>query len=316
MSNHKELNYSDVYLLPQYSEVASRNDVDVSVALGTRRFILPVIPANMRPVIDCGLCEILAKKGYLYSMHRFGTDLVQFAESMLEKGAYVSVSVGVNEKSMEAIDNASKRGLSIDYITIDVAHGHSLKVKQMIKYVKHKFNNAFLIAGNVCTRWAVKDLQEWGADCIKVGIACGHVCTTRQMTGFSRPQFSAVMDCATGSKVPIIADGGIQYNGDIAKALVAGATMVMVGNVLAGFEESPGEKIIHEDGRITKEYYGSSSEFNTKGKEYIEGRRIEIPYRGSIWNKLNEIEQSLRSSISYAGGNDLEALREVAWVTS
>jgi len=278
---------------------------------------MPIIPANMKTVIDFEMAVYFAKHNLFYIMHRFW-DTLEFCERMGDEKKIISISVGVNEDSQKLVKELTKRRSQVSphYITIDIAHGHCLKMKNMIKFIKKEIPNAFVIAGNVCTRQGTDDLTKWGANAIKVGIASGSVCITKLQTGFSRPQFSAVLECAKNAKVPIISDGGIEHNGDIAKALVAGANFVMVGRSLAGFEESPGRKVIHEDGRITKEYYGSASEHNKGMKEYVEGRRIEIPYRGSIADKLKEIRQSLASSVSYAGGHDLTAFREVEWVTT
>lgn len=145
------------------------------------------------------------------------------------------------------------------------------------------------------------------------------VCTTKLNTGFSRPQFSAVLDCATNANVPIIADGGIEHNGDIAKALVAGATMVMAGGIFAGHIESPGEilTLCDEHGNEyarKKVYYGSASEHNKGHKRNIEGRKILIDLKGPVKNKYDEITQDLQSSISYAGGHCLRDLLRTKWV--
>jgi len=186
----------------------------------------------------------------------------------------------------------------------------------MLEHMKKHLPASFVIAGNVCTTEGAQALAEWGANAVKVGVGPGSVCHTKLKTGFSRPQFTAVMECSSAVAIPVIADGGVVENGDVAKALVAGARMVMVGRLLAGFEESPGRKIIHEDGRITKEYFGSASENNKGVKEYVEGCRVEIPYRGSIADKLLDMEHSLRSGVSYAGGTDLNAFAGVKWVIS
>jgi len=310
-----ELHFSNVLLLPKYSEVNSRSEVSTVRYLGKRAFNMPIIPANMKTVIDFDMAVYFARHNLFYIMHRFG-DTLEFCERMASEEKYISISVGVNEDSQQLIRELKKSSSQVEphYITIDIAHGHCLKMKNMIRFIKGLIPNVFLIAGNVCTREATDDLTKWGADAIKIGVGSGSVCVTKLQTGFSRPQFSAVLECAKNAKVPIISDGGIEQNGDIAKALVAGAHFVMVGRALAGFEESPGRKVIHDDGRITKEYYGSASEHNKGMKEYVEGCRIEIPYRGSIADKLKEIKQSLASSISYAGGHDLTAFKDVQWI--
>ena len=312
MGEVKELHYHDVLLLPRMAAVNSRDDTDISVKLGKERFILPVVPANMKTVINEELALWLSEHGYFYIHHRFGIDPVAFTKLMKSCNQIASISLGVNEESMKMVHKLAENDKP-DYITVDIAHGHCNKMASMVRHIKKYLPDSFLIAGNVCTREGTRFLVDLGVDAVKVGIGPGKVCTTKLMTGFSRPQFSAVLECAKEFKT-IIADGGIEHNGDVAKALVAGATMVMAGSLLAGFDESPGKKIIHDDGRLTKEYFGSASEANKGAKEFIEGRRIEIPYRGSIHDKLQEIKQSLRSSVSYAGGHDLSCFKDVDWI--
>jgi GMP reductase len=281
------------------------------MTLGKRSFKLPIVPANMKSIIDQNLAKWLADNNYFYIMHRFNVDLVDFCKTF---NNFISISVGVNEDSYRSLNDLKSLNISPDFITIDIAHGHSIKMKQMLAFLKDNFSNSFTIAGNVCTQQGVNDLESWGADCVKVGIGPGYVCTTKLQTGFSRPQFSAVLSCAGIADTPIIADGGIEHPGDIAKALVAGASFVMIGHLLAGFEESPGTKVFHSDGRVTKSYFGSASASNKNSKSYIEGRSTEIAYAGSIKDRLIEIEQALKSSISYAGGSDLSAFRSIEWI--
>ena len=300
----REYHYDDILLLPNYSSCYTRDSIDLTTDFGsTNSYKSPIIPANMKTVINASLAIELASKGYFYIMHRFnGFDPFAFVQDMHERNLYASISIGVNDESKELIQELALAKLSPKYITIDIAHGDSRHMAEMLSLVKKKLPLSFVIAGNVCTTTGTRFLIDNGADAIKIGIGPGHVCTTKLMTGFSRPQFTAVLECCKAAGgVPVIADGGISHNGDVAKAMVAGATMVMCGHMLAGFDESPGEKIIHQDGRITKQYFGSASEHNKERKKNIEGRKIEIPYRGSIWDKYREMEESLRSSCSYAG---------------
>jgi GMP reductase len=311
---HKELHYSDVLLLPNMAEVNSRSDVFIEQTLGNIHWDLPVVPANMKTIIDFNLAKWLVDHNHFYIMHRFGIDTLQFAKDIYDAVKIVSISIGVNDDSKEVITKLSEQKIPIDYVTIDIAHGHSPKMRDMLHFIKIALPKVFVIAGNVCTVEGTEDLCMWGADAVKVGVASGKVCITKLQTGFSRPQFTAVLECASVSKVPIIADGGISETGDIAKALVAGASWVMTGNLLAGYTENPSKLVTNPDGFLVKEYYGSASEHNKGVKEYVEGCRVEIPYRGAIEGKYKEIEQGLRSSISYAGGHDLSAFNHVKWV--
>lgn len=313
----RELNYSDVMLEPGFSRCNSRSDIDLSTTLGDLKFRSPIVPANMKTIIDEHLALDLAHRGYFYVMHRFGIDNFKFVKKCYDLGLYSSISVGVNGIDHELITKLSTQNLQPKYITIDIAHGYSEHMVKMIQYIKDRLQDTFLIAGNVCTSHAVDFLHSKGADAVKVGVGPGHACTTRLMTGFFRPQFSAVWDSSRNRSCPIIADGGIEHNGDIAKAMVAGAHMVMCGHLLAAHDESPGDKIhTHDAGGINtmvKEYYGSSSEHNSGMKKHIEGRRLYIQCRGSIWNTYDVIEESLRSSCSYAGAERPADLRGNAW---
>jgi GMP reductase len=228
---------------------------------------------------------------------------------------YTSISVGVKDEEFEFINELSLNNLEPDYITIDIAHGHSNCVIDMIKHIKKLLPNTFVIAGNVGTPEAVRELEHAGADATKVGIGPGKVCITKIKTGFGTGgwQLAALRWCAKAATKPIIADGGIRTHGDIAKSIRFGASMIMIGSLFAGHEESPGE-IIKKDGKLYKEYFGSASEYQKGEKKNVEGKKMYIEYRGKLKDTLMEMEQDLQSSISYAGGNKLEAIRSVDYV--
>jgi GMP reductase len=307
--------YDKVLLLPRKCRVESRSECDPSMELGGRKFKLPVVPANMKTVVDEKICLWLAQNGYFYVMHRFDLDNVAFVRRMKEAGAFASISVGVKPADYEVVDRLAAAGLAPEYVTIDIAHGHADTVKNMIVYLKKKLPASFVIAGNVGTPEAVIDLENWGADATKVGIGPGKVCITRMKTGFGTGgwQLSALKWCARVASKPIIADGGIRENGDIAKSIRFGATMVMVGSMLAGHEESPGATV-EVDGRLYKEYYGSASDFNKGEYKHVEGKRILEPVKGKLADTLREMQEDLQSSISYAGGTKLADVRKVNYV--
>jgi GMP reductase len=235
---------------------------------------------------------------------------------MKARGLYASISLGVKKPDYDTVDQLLALGLVPDYITIDIAHGHADSVKNMIGYLKEKMPAVFIIAGNVATPEAVIDLENWGADATKVGIGPGKVCITKLKTGFGTGgwQLSAVKWCARVATKPIIADGGIHEHGDIAKSIRFGATMVMIGSMLAGHEESPG-KSVEVDGKLYKEYYGSASDFNKGEYKHVEGKRILEPVKGKLADTLIEMEQDVQSSISYSGGKRLMDIRKVNYVT-
>ena len=307
--------YDNVLLLPRKCRVESRSECDTSVTLGKHTFRLPVVPANMKTVVDPQICAWLARNGYFYVMHRFDLDNLQFVRDMAAQGLYASISVGVKKADHEAISRMRSEGLSPDFITIDIAHGHADSVHAMISHIKENLPGAFVIAGNVGTPEAVIDLENWGADATKVGIGPGKVCITKLKTGFGTGgwQLSALKWCARVATKPIIADGGIREHGDIAKSVRFGASMVMIGSMLAGHEESPGATV-EVDGKLYKEYYGSASDFNKGEYKHVEGKRILEPVKGKLADTLVEMEQDLQSSISYAGGTRLLDVRRVNYV--
>ena len=307
--------YDNILLLPRKCRVESRSECDASVERGGRTCRRPVVPANMKTVLDEKICKFLAQHGYFYVMHRFDIDNVAFTKAMQSQGLYASISLGVKPADYATVDRFVADDICPEYITIDIAHGHADSVKNMIQYLKAKIPDAFVIAGNVATPEAVSDLEAWGADATKVGVGPGKVCITKLKTGFGTGgwQLSALKWCARVATKPIIADGGIRSHGDIAKSIRFGATMVMIGSLFAGHEESPG-KTVEVDGELFKEYYGSASDFNKGEYKHVEGKRILEPIKGPLKNTLIEMEQDVQSSISYAGGTKLMDIRKVNYV--
>jgi len=307
--------YDNILLLPRKCRVASRSECDTSLEFGGRHFALPVVPANMKTVIDESIAEALARGGHFYVMHRFDLDNVAFAQRMRNAGLFVSISSGVKDSDFAMIDRLVADGVGADYITIDIAHGHADSVRRAIEHIKTRLPNAFVIAGNVGTPEGVIDLENWGADATKVGIGPGKVCITRLKTGFGTGgwQLSALKWCARVATKPIVADGGIRHHGDIAKSVRFGAAMVMIGSLFAGHEESPGQTV-EVDGKLYKEYYGSASDFNKGEYKHVEGMRILEPIKGALADTLREMREDLQSSISYAGGRVLADLRKVNYV--
>ena len=307
--------YDHVLLLPRKCRVESRSECDASVEFGGRRFKLPVVPSNMKTVVDEQVCAGLAANGYVYVMHRFDLDNVAFVREMKAKGLFASISVGVKPPDYATIDTLAAESLVPEYITIDIAHGHADTVRDMIRHIKAKLPDAFVIAGNVATPEAVIDLENWGADATKVGVGPGKVCITKLKTGFGTGgwQLSALKWCARVATKPIVADGGIRSHGDIAKSIRFGATMIMIGSLFAGHEESPG-RTVEVDGELFKEYYGSASDFNKGEYRHVEGKRILEPIKGKLEGTLTEMEQDVQSSISYAGGKKLLDIRKVNYV--
>ncbi|MCD3328146.1 IMP dehydrogenase, partial [Clostridium botulinum D/C] len=233
-------------------------------------------------------------------------------------------AVGVTADMMDRVDALVKA--KVDVITIDTAHGHSKGVLVAVKEVKSKYPELQVIAGNVATPEATKDLIEAGADCIKVGIGPGSICTTRVVAGVGVPQLTAVMDCVEEANkygVPVIADGGIKYSGDMVKALAAGATTVMMGSMFAGCEEAPGEVEIYQ-GRSYKVYRGMGSlaamacgskdrYFQEDNKKLVpEGVEGRVPFKGSVIDTIYQLMGGLRSGMGYLGSATLNDLYQNA----
>lgn len=308
--------YEDIQLVPNKCIINSRKEADTSVKLGKFTFKLPVVPANMQTIIDDKIAEMLAKEGYFYIMHRFEAEnRLSFIKKMHEQGLIASISVGVKPEEHEFIREISAQAIIPEYITIDIAHGHADSVIKTIQLIKRLMPQVFVIAGNVGTPEAVRELENAGADATKVGIGPGKVCITKVKTGFGTGgwQLAAVRWCAKAASKPIIADGGIRTHGDIAKSIRMGATMVMIGSLFAAHEESPG-KTVEKDGQLYKEYFGSASEYQKGEHKNVEGKKILLPHKGALKDTLQEMQEDLQSSISYAGGRDLSALTKVDYV--
>ena len=246
---------------------------------------------------------------------------VQDAKNRLLVGGAVGVTGDFLERAQELVNSGA------DIITIDTAHGHHIHIKEALSRIKNKLN-IDILAGNVATASAAKYLIDNGADAIKVGIGPGSICTTRVVAGIGVPQLTAIMDCAEQASklgIPIIADGGIKYSGDIVKALAGGASAVMIGSLFAGTDESPGESIIY-NGRRFKTYRGMGSigamkkgskdryfqESNDENKLVAEGIEGMVPYKGPLKDFLFQLVGGLRSGMGYCGAADLKALQHNA----
>lgn len=308
--------YDDIQLLPNKCVIKSRSEADTTVKFGPKTFKIPVVPANMESVIDEELAVWLAQNDYYYVMHRFQPeDRAGFIQRMHERGLFASISVGIKDSEYDFINSLKDEQLVPEYITIDVAHGHSDYVIKMIQHIKQQLPTSFVTAGNVATPEAVRELENAGADATKVGVGPGKACITKLKTGFGTGgwQLAALRLCSKAASKPIIADGGIRHNGDIAKSVRFGATMVMIGSLLAGHQESPGH-LIKIDGKQYKQYWGSASEVQKGAYRNVEGKQMLVPFRGSIKDTLVEMQEDLQSAISYAGGRDLNSITKVDYV--
>lgn len=306
----KGYNYNNIFLIPEETIVSSRKECDTSVILGERKFTVPVYASNMKSVVNLNTCLFFAKNDYFYTMHRFHITSLEVVDFCISNDIFSSISVGVNSDSYEDLEKLKKANKYPEYITIDIANAFCQKARNMIEYLLSNFKKSFIIVGNVATPQAVYNLNNYKVGAIKVGIAGGSVCITKNKTGFHVPMVTCLINCCQASKIPIIADGGIVEHGDIAKAIACGAKMVMAGSLFAGYAESAGD-LVDINGHLYKEYYGSASEFNKGEYKNVEGKKKLIDYKGSMSGLIVELKEDLQSSISYAGGKDLSALQNV-----
>ena len=312
MKNKISYTYDDVQLVPKYSEINSRQHVDISSYLTKdKKLKLPFIASPMDTVCETMMAVTLAEMGGIGCIHRFMSIEDQAAMiSVLKQTnkSYLSMAaIGANGDYFERACELSAAG--VDLILIDVAHGHHKNVKDALSALKSRLNTQ-IIAGNIATSQAALDLITWGADCLRVGIGGGSLCTTRIQTGFGIPNITTIMNVAEALQsnnfnIPIIADGGIRSSGDAAKAIAAGADTVMLGSMLAGTFESPGD--IMSNGH--KLYRGSAS-LQTKvahgqKERNVEGESTMIKYKGTVEKVIDRLTDGLRSSLSYAGAKDI-----------
>ena len=244
------LSYDDVLVVPKYSDIKSRTKVDVSATMDKyTKLDVPLIAAPMDTVCGVDMAKALYLNGAIGILHRYNSieEQVAMFGDVREANAECGVAIGATGDFMERAEALFTIGC--EFFCIDTAHGHHLHVKKAITDLKAIFhNNVHIMAGNVVTARACEDLQEWGADSVRVGIGGGSCCTTRIVTGHGMPNFTAVQECAAADTgLTIVADGGIRSSGDAVKALAAGADVVMAGSLLAGTDEAPGK--LKRDGK-------------------------------------------------------------------
>ncbi|WKZ25908.1 MAG: IMP dehydrogenase [bacterium] len=319
------LSYDDVLLVPQYSSINSRNEVSLKTKISNKVTLeIPLITANMSDVTDVKMATAIAKLGGLGVIPRFLPIEMQANEvfEVKKTSQIVGAAVGARNGIVERAESLVKAG--VDILFIDVAHGHMQKNIDATKKLKQLFGNSVdIVSGNTATFEATDDLFKAGADCVKVGVGPGSICTTRIETGSGIPQITAILEAAKAArkhKKFIIADGGIKTSGDVVKALAAGASAVMAGSIFAGCDESPG-KIVKIKGKKFKVYNASTSMaekkrhflFNKKEVEshyikQIEGVESIVPYKGSLSSLVERYVANIRSGLSYSGAENINKL--------
>tara|TARA_R100000315_G_scaffold31904_1_gene12907 strand:- start:401 stop:1453 length:1053 start_codon:yes stop_codon:yes gene_type:complete len=320
--------FDDVLIRPKRSTLTSRKEVDLNriykFKYGGTYFGIPIMGANMDGVGTIDVSRELSDMGLFTCLRKSIGEKYLIRELKANDGDNIAVTIGRSEKDLKKLTRIKKElspCYKIKYVCVDVANGYSQSFVDFIKQVRESIPRTNIIAGNVVTGEMVEELLLAGADIIKVGIGSGSVCTTRIKTGVGYPQFSCIAECADaahGLNGHIIADGGCTSPGDVAKAFGAGADFVMLGSMLAGCKEGGG-KIVEIDGDKYVEFYGMSSKVanekhNGGLKDYrtSEGRRVLLPYRGSIKDVVQDILGGIRSTCTYVGANQLKHLSKCA----
>ena len=321
------LTYDDIQLVPSYSEIASRKNVNLKTNITERYEIcIPFIAAPMDTVCEAEMYKALLEVGAVGCIHRFmsieeqAKQIKDIVSSINDESVNTEIwykndiqnipiiaAIGANGDYLERAAELFKEGVNI--ILIDVAHGHHINVKNAIIELRKILPfYVDIIAGNIATKEAAEDLQEWDANGLRAGIGGGSLCTTRTRTGFGVPNVTCLDEIISNSKIPVIADGGIRTSGDIAKALALGSSCVMLGSLLAGTKEAPGQMIEKPNG-LYKRYRGAAS-LETKtvhGQEQrnVEGESTVIPFKGGVKFIIEGLLDGVKSALSYNGADSL-----------
>ena len=322
MSSTRGLTFDDVMLVPGYNGIRSRQDVTTSVTVAGRTFDIPIISANMDTITGESMANAITGFGGMSILHRFMN--IEENGAMFKRLKHTKktgISIGIGEEAMPRAEALVNVGAEI--ICVDVAHGHSKEVNRTIRQLRERWgSNVMIIAGNVATYAGADYLAAAGADVIKVGIGPGSVCSTRMKTGFGVPQLTALQECRKVDRC-IVADGGIRTPGDAVKALAAGADFIMMGGMLAGTEETPGDTIarINDDGTTTnvkrfrgmasreaqEDFMGGMAEWKT-----AEGVAVEVLAKGPVRNVVLDVMGGIRSGLTYCGALNIKQLQRKA----
>jgi len=311
--------FDDIFLFPRYSDCTSRSEIDSSVTIGDFKLKVPIISSNMDTVTESHMASTLWEAGAVGALHRFMDVKENVCEygRVRDKRADCFVSVGINENNKERSRALYAEGAR--HFIIDVAHGHSELMKDQLSWMREEFGDTiYIVAGNVATPGGVRHLHSWGADCIKVGVGGGSCCKTRVVTGHGVPMFSCLLECcetADENNIKVIADGGIRSSGDIVKSLATGANLVMLGSLLAGTTEAPGEITYTPDGP-SKDFRGMASQLameNRYGSTRVsfptaEGVATRVSCKGPVKDVINHLALGLKSGMSYCGAQTISEI--------
>lgn len=316
---NRGLTFDDVLIVPSKSDIRSRYVPDLTVQFTKKvKLGIPIISANMDTITEDVMALAMHRQGGLGILHRFMTVEAQVkqVQSLKEQGVlHISASIGVGHDFKERTQKLVHAGVNI--LTIDIAHGHSVQMIDTIKWLKETFPDIEVIAGNVATQDGVSDLIDAGADAIKVGIGPGSMCTTRIVTGCGVPQLTAIALCAEVAKeknVSVIADGGMRHSGDVMKALAAGANCVMLGSMLSGTLETPGE--IKAGKKLYRGMASKSAQVSWRGGVpeglAAEGESTSVFIKGEVKTVVQEICGGIRSGMSYINATTIAEISQKA----
>jgi len=311
------LSFDDVLLVPQYSEVQSRKKVDIGNDLDeVLHFKLPVISSPMDTITGPEMALAMSKASGFGVLHRYNTigEQLEMARKIFstDPNAKVAAAVGITGDYFERAMALCEIGVPI--LCLDVAHGHHYLMKNALEKIRNTFGTSVhIMAGNVATLEGLEDLARWGAHSVRVGIGGGSICSTRLVTGHGIPTLQSIINCAkTNYSVKIIADGGLKTTGDMVKALAAGADFVMVGSLLAGTQETPGNVHQTPNGEKYKVYRGMASrnaQRDYRGRSSTpEGISTTVPYRGPVQQILKDFYGGITSGLSYSGAFSIKEL--------
>ncbi len=326
MKIKETISFDDVLIVPQFSQIDSRKSIDISVNLGLENFEIPIVSSPMDTVTELEMICALDALGGLGIVHRYNTIANQskIIHSAHNRGAKnIGAAVGVSGDYLDRAKACVMAGSNI--LCVDIAHGHHSMMKNALKCLKSTFDASIkIIAGNVATLEAFNDLSDWGADAVRVGIGGGSICSTRIQTGHGVPTLQSVIECSASDRDAIlIADGGIKTSGDVVKAIAAGADFVMLGSMLSGTDETPGEILTTPevvDGKQVfvnyKTYRGMASveaQIDWRGHTAsVEGVSSVVKCKGPVKNVVNSVTRGLRSGMSYSGATNITELQSKA----
>ena len=308
--------FDDVLLQPQFSDIISRKEINISTRLSNKiKLQIPVISSPMDTVTESAMAIAMHRAGGLGIIHRYNT--IEEQSAMIHNAGMdglcnVGAAIGVSGDYLERVSELCSSGASM--ICVDIAHGHHALMRYALETLRNTFGTTVhIMAGNVATLEAFNDLSDWGADSIRVGIGGGSICSTRIQTGHGMPTLQSVLDCSMSDRdALLIADGGIRTSGDIVKAIAAGADCVMIGSLLAGTHESPGE-IVYLDGHANKTYRGMASkdaQIEWRGHTAsIEGVSTTVPLKGRANEVIDDLVTGIRSGFSYSGARTISEMQ-------